>query len=267
MVTVRGVTTSTCAPHLRPASCVPPGQARRSDDSCDSAVDGPTAGLILLLARRTRPAASRSTASRGGRFPGTNRADDGDGQPPRQSAMTKDTVDRHPRGKDRTRTAVALGGGRLANSAAKGVVMPVEKLPGGTHGTRTPPSMLGRIMTPLMVRFHRRAGDRFQGMDLLYLTTVGARPGRPRSPGLTTAREAGSSWRPREAPHNNRAGTTTSPPTRMRSGWRYPEKSTVSRSTSSRESHVRRPGLRWWNGYPGSRDISPRPTASSRCFT
>ena len=203
MVTVRGVTTSTCAPHLRPASCVPPGQARRSDDSCDSAVDGPTAGLILLLARRTRPAASRSTASRGGRFPGTNRADDGDGQPPRQSAMTKDTVDRHPRGKDRTRTAVALGGGRLANSAAKGVVMPVEKLPGGTHGTRTPPSMLGRIMTPLMVRFHRRAGDRFQGMDLLYLTTVGARPGRPRSPGLTTAREAGSSWRPREAPHNN----------------------------------------------------------------
>lgn len=30
----------------------------------------------------------------------------------------------------------------------------------------------------MMIRFHRRQGDRFQGMDLLYLTTVGARSGR-----------------------------------------------------------------------------------------
>lgn len=53
--------------------------------------------------------------------------------------------------------------------------MAIEKLPGGTRGARTPPSLLSKITTPLMVRIHRRSGDRFGGMDLLYLTTVGAR--------------------------------------------------------------------------------------------
>ena len=59
--------------------------------------------------------------------------------------------------------------------------MAIEKLPGGTRGARTPPSLLSKIMTPLMVRIHRRAGDRFGGMDLLYLTTVGARSGTSRT--------------------------------------------------------------------------------------
>lgn len=58
--------------------------------------------------------------------------------------------------------------------------MSVEKLPGGTRGTRQPPGWLARIMTPVMVRIHRRQGDRFQGMDLLYLSTVGAKSGEPR---------------------------------------------------------------------------------------
>jgi deazaflavin-dependent oxidoreductase (nitroreductase family) len=59
--------------------------------------------------------------------------------------------------------------------------MAIEKLPGGTRGTRTPPSLLSRITTPIMVRIHRRSGDRFGGMDLLYLTTVGARSGSRRT--------------------------------------------------------------------------------------
>jgi len=59
--------------------------------------------------------------------------------------------------------------------------MAIEKLPGGTRGSRTPPSLLGKIMTPVMVRIHRRSGDRFGGMDLLYLTTVGARSGARRT--------------------------------------------------------------------------------------
>jgi deazaflavin-dependent oxidoreductase (nitroreductase family) len=72
--------------------------------------------------------------------------------------------------------------------------MPVEKLPGGTRGTRTPPSLLGRVMTPLMVRFHRRAGDRFQGMDLLYLTTVGARSGTPRTTPVARFDDGEGGW-------------------------------------------------------------------------
>ncbi|MGZ4603846.1 MAG: nitroreductase/quinone reductase family protein [Kineosporiaceae bacterium] len=59
--------------------------------------------------------------------------------------------------------------------------MSVEKLPSGTRGGRRPPSLLARIFTPLMTRVHRRSGDRFQGMDLLYVTTVGARSGQRRT--------------------------------------------------------------------------------------
>ncbi len=59
--------------------------------------------------------------------------------------------------------------------------MPIEKLPSGTRGARTPPSFLNRLLMPLMVRVHRRSGDRFSGMDLLYLTTRGARSGELRT--------------------------------------------------------------------------------------
>ena len=50
--------------------------------------------------------------------------------------------------------------------------MSIQKPPAGTRGVRTPPSIMARIMTPLMVRVHRRSGDRFAGMDLLYLAAV-----------------------------------------------------------------------------------------------
>jgi deazaflavin-dependent oxidoreductase (nitroreductase family) len=38
--------------------------------------------------------------------------------------------------------------------------------------------VVNRLLMPVMLRIHRRGGDRFQGMDLLYITTVGARSGR-----------------------------------------------------------------------------------------
>jgi deazaflavin-dependent oxidoreductase (nitroreductase family) len=72
--------------------------------------------------------------------------------------------------------------------------MPVEKLPGGTRGTRTPPSLLSKIMTPLMVWMHKRAGDRFGGMDLLYLTTVGARSGSRRTAPVARFEDGGAGW-------------------------------------------------------------------------
>jgi deazaflavin-dependent oxidoreductase (nitroreductase family) len=59
--------------------------------------------------------------------------------------------------------------------------MTVKKLPSGTRGARMPPSLLNRIVMPLVMRIHRRSHDRFKGMDLLYLTTVGARSGERRT--------------------------------------------------------------------------------------
>lgn len=72
--------------------------------------------------------------------------------------------------------------------------MAIEKLPGGTRGSRTPPSLLSKIMTPLMVRIHRRSGDRFQGMDLLYLTTVGARSGARRTTPVARFDDGAGGW-------------------------------------------------------------------------
>jgi deazaflavin-dependent oxidoreductase (nitroreductase family) len=72
--------------------------------------------------------------------------------------------------------------------------MPISKPPAGTRGVRTPPGFLGRIMTPLMIRIHRRGGDRFAGMDLLYLTTVGARSGQPRTNPLARFDDGRGGW-------------------------------------------------------------------------
>jgi deazaflavin-dependent oxidoreductase (nitroreductase family) len=59
--------------------------------------------------------------------------------------------------------------------------MPVDRLPGGTRGARTPPRRLLAVLLPIMEWFHRHSGDRFRGSDLLYLTTVGARTGEQRT--------------------------------------------------------------------------------------
>jgi deazaflavin-dependent oxidoreductase (nitroreductase family) len=59
--------------------------------------------------------------------------------------------------------------------------MAINKLPGGTRGARTPPRMMSKVLMPVMMRIHRRSKDTFRGMDLLYLTTVGARSGEKRT--------------------------------------------------------------------------------------
>ncbi|WP_225728680.1 MULTISPECIES: nitroreductase/quinone reductase family protein [unclassified Nocardia] len=57
--------------------------------------------------------------------------------------------------------------------------MSIRKTPAGTRGTR-PFSSNGfvRVLMGVMRRYHRLRGDRYLGMDLLYLTTVGAKSGR-----------------------------------------------------------------------------------------
>jgi deazaflavin-dependent oxidoreductase (nitroreductase family) len=59
--------------------------------------------------------------------------------------------------------------------------MTIPKPPPGTRGAKTPPKLVNRALMPVMMRVHRRSADRFQGMDLLYITTVGARSGRQRT--------------------------------------------------------------------------------------
>jgi deazaflavin-dependent oxidoreductase (nitroreductase family) len=72
--------------------------------------------------------------------------------------------------------------------------MSVEKLPGGTRGTRQPPGFLARLLMPIMIRVHRRGGDRFQGQDLLYLTTTGAKSGQRRTNPVARFDDGGGGW-------------------------------------------------------------------------
>ena len=58
--------------------------------------------------------------------------------------------------------------------------MSIEKLPAGTRGARSVPRVLQRLTLPVRLRLHHRAGDTMRGMDLLYLSTVGARTGKRR---------------------------------------------------------------------------------------
>lgn len=60
--------------------------------------------------------------------------------------------------------------------------MAFSKLPPGSYGARPPPASnpVAKLVARAMTWWHRRRGDRFLDMDLLYLTTVGARSGERR---------------------------------------------------------------------------------------
>jgi deazaflavin-dependent oxidoreductase (nitroreductase family) len=49
-------------------------------------------------------------------------------------------------------------------------------------------------MTRLMVKVHRRSGNRFQGMDLMYLTTVGAKSGEQRLTPIARFPDGDDAW-------------------------------------------------------------------------
>jgi deazaflavin-dependent oxidoreductase (nitroreductase family) len=46
----------------------------------------------------------------------------------------------------------------------------------------------------MMIKLHRRSGDRFNGMDLLYLTTVGAKSGQKRVSPLARFPDGDGGW-------------------------------------------------------------------------
>jgi len=49
-------------------------------------------------------------------------------------------------------------------------------------------------MVRMMAGWHRRSGDRFQGMDLLYLTTVGAKTGQKRQAAVARVSDGDDAW-------------------------------------------------------------------------
>jgi deazaflavin-dependent oxidoreductase (nitroreductase family) len=70
-----------------------------------------------------------------------------------------------------------------------------QKTPGGTRGRRSAPSNgVTRAIAGLVNRWHRRSGDRFQGMDLLYLTTVGAKSGEKRQSTVSRFPDGEDAW-------------------------------------------------------------------------
>jgi deazaflavin-dependent oxidoreductase (nitroreductase family) len=73
--------------------------------------------------------------------------------------------------------------------------MSFQRTPGGTRGVRTPPSNpLTRLAMKGMTWWHRRSGDKFQGMDLLYLTTVGAKTGQQRQSTVSWFADGEDAW-------------------------------------------------------------------------
>jgi deazaflavin-dependent oxidoreductase (nitroreductase family) len=72
--------------------------------------------------------------------------------------------------------------------------MSFQKPLGGTRGTRPPPRLIGKVMMPLMTRIHRRTKDRFAGLNLLYLTTVGARSGQQRTNPVARFEDGQGGW-------------------------------------------------------------------------
>ena len=73
--------------------------------------------------------------------------------------------------------------------------MSFQRTPGGTRGARTPPSNpVTRAIMRVMTSWHRRSGDKFQGMDLLYLTTVGAKSGQRRQSAVARFPDGEDAW-------------------------------------------------------------------------
>lgn len=73
--------------------------------------------------------------------------------------------------------------------------MSFQATPGGTRGARGPGSnAVTRVIMRAMTAWHRRSGDKFQGMELLYLTTVGAKTGQKRQATVARFPDGEDSW-------------------------------------------------------------------------
>jgi len=70
-----------------------------------------------------------------------------------------------------------------------------QATPGGTRGGRGIPSnAVTRGLMRVMTSWHRRSGDKFQGLDLLYLTTIGAKTGQKRQSAVARFPDGDDAW-------------------------------------------------------------------------
>ena len=73
--------------------------------------------------------------------------------------------------------------------------MSFQATPGGTRGGRGMKSnAMTRAIMRVMTSWHRRSGDRFQGMDLLYLTTMGSKTGQKRQSTVARFPDGENAW-------------------------------------------------------------------------
>ena len=71
-----------------------------------------------------------------------------------------------------------------------------QKTPGGTRGGRGAgnSNAVTRFITRMMTSWHRRSGDKFMGMNLLYLTTIGAKSGQKRQTPVSRFPDGDDAW-------------------------------------------------------------------------
>src|SRR3954451_16180918 len=75
--------------------------------------------------------------------------------------------------------------------ARMNVVIP----PSGTRGAKGPQrGAVGRMLMGVMRRIHRLTGSKLSGRPLLYLTTVGAKSGQPRTAVVMPFPEGDAGW-------------------------------------------------------------------------
>jgi deazaflavin-dependent oxidoreductase (nitroreductase family) len=73
--------------------------------------------------------------------------------------------------------------------------MSVDIPPGGTRGAKAPPrGAVGRMLMGVARRVHRLTGSKMSGRPLLYLTTVGAKSGQPRTAVVMPFPEGDGAW-------------------------------------------------------------------------
>jgi deazaflavin-dependent oxidoreductase (nitroreductase family) len=73
--------------------------------------------------------------------------------------------------------------------------MSVEIPPSGTRGgKRAPSGAVGRALMSVVRRVHRLTGSKSSGRPLLYLTTVGAKSGQPRTAVVMPFPEGDDAW-------------------------------------------------------------------------
>ena len=70
-----------------------------------------------------------------------------------------------------------------------------QTTPGGTRGARVPASnAVTRAIMRVVISWHRRSGDKLQGQDLLYLSTVGAKTGQKRQRAVARFPDGEDAW-------------------------------------------------------------------------